>query len=121
MEVLPHISRLIPMADMFFASKTASEKANEAALKALGDDVRTDLGKVTAAHDSLYRQLQEHSTQIAAVAIDARNTRATVESQATRIANLEKAVASIGVWARAAVALLVLVLILLIVVLFHAH
>jgi hypothetical protein len=121
MEVLPHISRLIPMADMFFASKTASEKANEAALKFLGDDVRTDLGKVTAAHDSLYRQLQEHSTQIAAVAGDVRSTRATVEGHSTRIANLEKAVARIGIWAQAAVALLVIVLILLVVVLFRLH
>jgi septal ring factor EnvC (AmiA/AmiB activator) len=121
MEVLPHVTRLIPMADMFFASKSASEKASQAALQALGEDVRTELGKVTAAHESLYRQLQEHSAQIAAVATDVRSTRTTIESHADRIASLEKAAARITLWVQAAVALLVVILCFLIAVLLRLH
>jgi len=66
-ELLPHISRLLPLADKFFTSKAASEKANEAALVAMAEGVRGDLGQVTKAHLGLYRQLQDQSAQITAV------------------------------------------------------
>ena len=39
-ELLPHISRLVPMADKYFSQKTAAEKANEAALAAMAEGVR---------------------------------------------------------------------------------
>jgi hypothetical protein len=121
MEVLPHVSRLIPMADMFFASKTASEKANEAAVAAMAENVRTDLGKVTAAHDSLYRQLQDQGQQIASAASEARRTRLAVESSVDRIAGFEKKVESLALWTKSAVALLVLVAALLIAILVRIH
>jgi hypothetical protein len=121
MEVLPHVARLIPMADMFFATKTASEKANEAALRALTENVRTDLGKVTAAHDGLYRQLQDQGVQIAAVAADVHRSRTAIESHADRITHLEKSVARLALWVQSAIALLVIVLGLLIAILLRTH
>jgi hypothetical protein len=63
-ELLPHITRLVPMADRYLSSKTASEKATEAAMVAMAEGVRGDLGHVTKAHDGLYRQLQDLSAQI---------------------------------------------------------
>ena len=66
-ELLPHISRLLPLADKFFTSKAASEKATEAAMVAMAEGVRGDLGQVTAAHMGLYRQLQDQSAQITTV------------------------------------------------------
>src|ERR1700733_3536781 len=66
-ELLPHITRLVPMADRYLSSKTASEKATEAAMAAMADGVRGDLGQVTKAHAGLYRQLQEQSAQISQV------------------------------------------------------
>jgi chromosome segregation ATPase len=121
MEVLPHVSRLIPMADMFFASKTASEKANETAIAAMAESVRADLGKVTAAHEGLYRQLQDQGQQIAAAATDLQRARTAVEAHAERIANIEKQVATLGIWAKSAVALLILTLALLIAILLRTH
>ena len=67
-ELLPHLSRLVPMWDKFLSSKAANEKAAEDAMKALTDEVRNDLGQVTAAHAALYRQLQDQSAQIALLA-----------------------------------------------------
>lgn len=113
-ELLPHIARLIPMADMFFTTKTASEKANEAAITAMTEGVRHDLGQVTTAHAGLYRQLQEQSAQIAEVADDTRRTRTALESSAERVAALEKQVAALGVWIKIGAGLLVVVLGLLI-------
>src|SRR5260370_28948820 len=66
-ELLPHISRVLPMADRYFSSKAAAEKANEAALAAMAEGVREDLGQLTKAHAGLYRQLQELGNQVAEV------------------------------------------------------
>lgn len=121
LEVLPHVSRLIPMADMFFATKSASDKANEAALAALAEDVRTELGKVTSAHEGLYRQLQDQGSQIAALAADARRTRIAIEDYAKRVDNLEKTAGDRNLWPQIAVALLVVILGLLIAILFRLH
>ena len=76
-ELLPHVTRLVPMADKYFSSKTASEKATEAAMAAMAEGVRGDLGQVTKAHAGLYRQLQDQSAQITEVAeeVKARQSR----------------------------------------------
>ncbi|MEO6802579.1 MAG: hypothetical protein ABI197_04945 [Granulicella sp.] len=121
MEVLPHVSRLIPMADMFFASKTASEKANETVIADMAEGVRTDLGKVTAAHEALYRQLQDQGLQIGSAATDLQRARTAVESHAARIASIEGRVAALGIWVKSAVALLIVALALLIAILLRTH
>jgi len=113
-ELLPHLARLIPMADKFFASRTAAEKANEAALAAMAEGVRGDLGQVTKAHAGLYRQLQEQSAQIAEVAEEVKQTRQTAIQQATRIETLEHQLTSLGRWVKAGVGLLGVLLALMI-------
>jgi hypothetical protein len=116
-ELLPHISRLVPMADRYFSSKAAAEKANEAALAAMADGVRGDLGQVTKAHAGLYRQLQELSAQVAEVGDDVKRGRAVEEVQENRLAALEERMGSIGLWVKlgisAVVAMLVVVITLL--------
>jgi hypothetical protein len=74
-ELLPHITRLVPMADKYLSSKTASEKATEAAMAAMAEGVRGDLGQVTKAHAGLYRQLQDQSAQIAEVGEEVKRAR----------------------------------------------
>src|SRR5882757_9540605 len=106
-ELLPHITRLVPMADKYLSSKTASEKANEAAMAAMAEGVRGDLGQVTTAHAGLYRQLQDQSAQIAEVSTDVRQVRRTIESQAERLAAIEKQVATVRLWVQVGVGLLV--------------
>ena len=65
LELLPHLSRLVPMWDKFLNNKAASEKALQDSMQSLNDSVRNDLGQVTAAHAALYRELQDQSAQIA--------------------------------------------------------
>ena len=109
-ELLPHISRLIPMADVFFQTKSTSEKAGEAALSALSRDVRTDLGKVTAAHDSLYSELQAHTAHLADIASDSSYTRAAIENLGDRLSAQDRQIAALRTWIVAVVALLIVVL-----------
>jgi hypothetical protein len=109
-ELLPHITRLVPMADKFFSSKAASEKANGAALAAMAEGVRGDLGQVTKAHAGLYRQLQDVSAQIALVDEEVKRTRLSVEQKEHRVEALEEKVAAIGVWVKAGVSVVVVML-----------
>jgi chromosome segregation ATPase len=123
-ELLPHISRLLPMADKFLSSKAAAEKANEAAVAAMAEGVRGDLGQVTKAHVGLYRQLQEQSAQIAEVAEEVKQARLAVEQHAQQVEALKLQVASLGWWLKAGVSLLVVlvaVAIVLLLQLIHAR
>jgi hypothetical protein len=106
-ELLPHITRLVPMADRYLSSKTASEKANEAAMAAMAEGVRGDLGQVTKAHAGLYRQLQEQSAQIAEVGEEVKRARLAVEQQEGRLVPLESKIASLEWWIKGGVSLLV--------------
>jgi chromosome segregation ATPase len=90
LELLPHFARLMPMADKYLSSRSASEKAQEAALAALAGEVRGELGKATEANSGVSRQLQEQGTQIAEVGVELARTRLAVESVEARVAKLEK-------------------------------
>jgi hypothetical protein len=118
-ELLPHITRLVPMADRYLSTKTASEKATEAAMAAMADGVRGDLGQVTKAHAGLYRQLQDQSAQIAGVFEEVKLARHSVEQHEHRMVALESNVASLGWWVKAGVSLLVVLAVVVIVLLVH--
>ena len=106
-ELLPHITRLVPMADRYLSSKTASEKATEAAMAAMAEGVRGDLGQVTKAHAGLYRQLQEQSAQIAQVGEDVKAARLAVEHHEARMVALESKIAAFEWWIKGGISLLV--------------
>jgi len=99
-DLLPHATRLIPVADKYFASRHASEKANEAALMAMAEGVQADLGQVTKAHAGLYRKLQEQETQLAGVGEEVRQAKAAMEQYGHRLEALEHSVASVKLWIR---------------------
>lgn len=107
-ELLPHIARLVPTAEKFFAQKSATERAQAAAFAAMAEGVRGDLGQVVEAHAGLYRQLQEQSAQIAAVVEEVRQTRESAASQAERVEAIERQVVTQGRWLKASFALLVI-------------
>jgi hypothetical protein len=118
-ELLPHISRLVPMADRFLSSKAAAEKANEAAMAAMAEGVRGDLGQVTKAHVGLYRQLQEQSAQITEVSEEVKRTRLSIEQHEHRMESLELQVVSLGWWVKAGVSVLVALMAAVLVLLVH--
>lgn len=112
-ELLPHITRLVPMADKYFSTKTASEKATEAAMLAMAEGVRGDLGQVTKAHAGLYQQLQEQSAQIGEVSAEVKRMGAALE----RVTALELQVVAMRRWVKLGVSLIVALLVAVIVLL----
>ena len=120
-ELLPHVTRLVPIADRYFSSKTANEKANEAPFAAMAEGVRGDLGQVTKAHAGLYRQIQEVSAQIAEVGEDAKRTRLSIEQQGHRLESLELQVVALGRWVKVGAVLVVVLLGVVIYLVTRAH
>jgi hypothetical protein len=112
-ELLPHITRLVPMADKYFSSRTTSEKATETAMAAMAEGVRGDLGQVTKAHAGLYQKLQEQSAQIGEVSVEVKRMAAALE----RVTALELQVVSLGRWVKVGVSLIVVLLVAVIVLL----
>ena len=92
LELLPHFARLVPAADKYLNTRSASEKAQETALAALADNVRGDLGQFTEEHAGLRLQLQEQSAQVAQVAVEVTRARLGIESTEARITKLERTV-----------------------------
>src|SRR5438445_450252 len=116
-ELLPHVTRLVPIADRYFSSKAANERAGEAALAAMAEGVQADLGQVTAAHAGLYRQLQEQTGRIADLSEELRGARAAAEQSERRIEAMDRRIASIGLWLKISVSLDAVLLVLVIVLL----
>ena len=113
MELLPHATRLIPVADKYFSSKTANEKANEAALVAMAEGVQADLGQVTAAHAGLYRKMQEQEAQIAEMRDELRHAKLTLDQYANRMEIADHRLASLSLWLRIGMSASVVMLIII--------
>jgi len=118
-ELLPHFARLVPMADMFLASRSTNDKAQEAALAALGDRIQRDIGQVAESHAAMQRTLQEQGSLIAEIAVEGTRVRLGVESIETRVARLENTAANAMKLLAAATVLSVGTVVLLVFVLLH--
>jgi multidrug resistance efflux pump len=106
-ELLPHIARVVPMADKYFSSKANTEKATETAMVAMAEGLRGDLGQVTKAHAGLYKELQEQSAQIAEITNEVRQVKEALE----RAMVLASQTATLGRWVKYGVSLIVVLLI----------
>jgi ElaB/YqjD/DUF883 family membrane-anchored ribosome-binding protein len=112
-ELLPHVTRLVPVADRYFASKQAGEKANQAALVAMAEGVQADLGQVAKAHAGLYRKLLEQEAQLAEMRDEVRQAKTAVEQQGHRVEALEAKLASASLWIRIGMSMSVVMLIVI--------
>jgi hypothetical protein len=66
-ELLPHATRLVPMADNYLAVRREGEQAKANAIADLADTLRTDVGRVADSYNGLARQISEQKAQIVAL------------------------------------------------------
>ena len=125
-ELLPHLSRLVPLADRFLASRQAGDEANREALAQVSGEMHTiaeglkaDLGQVTASHAGLYRQMNEIMAKADDAARDARTAKLAATSLEAKLVGVETTLARLQILVTVAVVLLALV-VLLLPFLFHA-
>ena len=119
-ELSPHLIRLVPMADRFLQSKSATDDANRRALEAMTEGLKGDLGQVTAAHAGLYRQLNDQSEKLAQLSTELHATRSAAQATEMRIVFLEQRL-SLNARLLVVTLLLNVTLIVLVAILLHCH
>ena len=95
-ELAPHVTRLVPLADRFFQNKSAGEEANRRAMEAMAEGLRGDLGQVTAAHSGLYRKLQEQSEALVVLGTEVRSAKLASEEAELRVAKLQRRLTTVS-------------------------
>ena len=121
-ELLPHLSRLVPLADRFLASRQSNDEALghiSAEMRAVAEGMRGQLGQVTASHDGLYRQMNEIAGKAEDAAREAKLAREAASSLETKLARVEATQARLQTLLTVAIVLLAIV-VLLLPFLFHA-
>ena len=106
MELLPHVSRVVPIADKYLAQRGASDEK----LDAIAESVRGDLGKVAKAHIALAEQLDAFATHVSEGAAEAKRARMAAELAQLRVEALEKQMAGLRSLVLAGLVAVVLVL-----------
>lgn len=117
-DLLPHLKRVVPMAEQFLSSKAEQDRGNEAALAAMAEGVRGDLGQMVSAHSGLYRKMDELDGRLVEVGLEAKRARMGVDAVEARMGVLERSVAmyrglAIGGLVLVSVVLLLVVLVYL--------
>jgi len=118
-ELLPHVSRLLPMADRFLNAKTADAEASRSAMQQMAEGLRGDLGQVTASHAGLYRQLNEQSEKLYELSSDVSTVKRSVESLDPRLTRLEQQNSRLTLLLGLSLVLLAGVLVLAVILLLH--
>ena len=118
-ELAPHVSRLLPMADRFLNAKTADAEASRSAMQQMAEGLRGDLGQVTASHAGLYRQLNEQSEKISELSSDVATVKRSVESLDPRLTRLEQQNSRLTLLLGLSLVLLAGLLVLAVILLLH--
>ncbi len=120
-ELAPHLSRLLPMADRFFQAKTADTEASRTAMEQMAEGLRGDLGQVTASHAGLYRQLNDQSEKLNTLSGDLHSTKISIDSVESRLTAIEARISKAYIAIVTGLVLLAAVFVLLVVILLHLH
>ena len=84
--LLPHVTRMIPLADRYLATRSGSDTA----IAAMAQDVRSDLGRVAKAHVDLAERLDQFAGHVDSIAVATQQTRAAAQNTEIRITALER-------------------------------
>ncbi|HEX4652480.1 MAG TPA: hypothetical protein VH250_13345 [Granulicella sp.] len=94
LELLPHVTRLVPLADRYLNSRSAAEPAHEETLTAL----RTDIGGLTHANASLSAELAAQTQKLDDLTLQTGRNRADLLSQATQLQAITQQLKRLQIW-----------------------
>jgi septal ring factor EnvC (AmiA/AmiB activator) len=110
-ELAPHITRLVPLADRFFNSKASEADASRTAMQQMAEGLRGDLGQVTSSHAGLYRQLNDQNEKLISLSADLVATRRSVDAIDQRLTGVERLLSRVFYITAAALLLLIVILV----------
>lgn len=79
-ELAPHISRLLPLADRFLQSKTATEDTGRRALETASAGLQAELGQISASQGVLLKQIGTLAEGVAGASSEIRTARLALEA-----------------------------------------
>lgn len=91
LEVMSHLTRLAPVADKYLTSRGARDEAQEAALAAFGDQLRSGLARAAESQAGVQQALKAQSEQVTAAAVEVTRVRMALENVEARFVKIEKA------------------------------
>lgn len=115
LELLPHLSRLMPMADSYLNSRSERESKQQAALNSLAEEVKSGWGRFNAEQTTFRESLQQHDAQLGHVATEVAQLRSSLEALDQRAAQIERATLRSSRWLLANSILVTALLVLLVV------
>jgi chromosome segregation ATPase len=89
LEILPHLSRLVPAADTYLSTRRKSDEALQAALTSLGDEVRSGFAKAAENQGARDRELEAQIAALKDLAAQLTDARGATEHLETRLAAVE--------------------------------
>ena len=113
-ELLPHATRLLPLADNYFSTRRESERTQAAAMAAMGDGLREDMGKIAISHTGLARQLAEQKQQIAVLQESLDVTQTNYITQTKQLEWITSDLNTVRVWVKFGIVLIVVLLLALV-------
>jgi len=119
LELLPHVSRLVPVADKYFSSKSVSERAQEAAIAAVAENLRAGVDGLGGTQAALQEQLKVQAGELALLRENLKAIQIGLAVQENRLAAIEHGVRAVRLWVAAGVVLMVTMLGTLIVIAVH--
>jgi len=119
LELAPHVTRLVPVADRYLQSKSDNGKAQRRALDEMGERLRGDLGQLAeglhgdltqlaAAQAGIEQQMTQQSEALASIAEDVRAMRLSSDELEGRLTRIETGMQRL--WMTLLVALIVFVI-----------
>ena len=113
LEFLPHLSRLIPAADTYLNSRKESDRALQAALSSVTDEVHTGFAKTAEAQSALRNELNAYASRSTELVAEVARVRGVADGLETRLISVEKRLAATARLVWGIFALLVVVVVLL--------
>jgi hypothetical protein len=100
LELAPHVTRLVPVADRYLQSKADARDTQRRALEQMaeglrgdvgqmGESLRGDLRQIAAAQAGIYHQLNQQDETLVKIAMDLRAVRLASDEMETRMTRME--------------------------------
>ena len=123
LELAPHVTRLVPMADRYLQSKADSGKAQRRALEEMAERLRGDIGQareeMRGELTQVGQQLQAQSATLASLAENVQTARRSSDEMEARLKGMEARMARLGMILIAGMVVLAILAVVIIAMLLH--
>jgi hypothetical protein len=97
LELAPHVTRLVPMADRYLQSRAEGRDTQRQALEQVADGIRGDLKQLAVAQTGIYQQLNQQGETLAGIAADMSAMQLTTDELDIRLTRIETRMSSLRI------------------------